>query len=160
MEIRRYKLDDCSEIYKLYYNTVRTVNLKDYTKEQVEAWAPAGDNPDDWGKVFLDSYAVVAELDNKIVGFGNIDNTGYLDMLYVHADYQGMGIASSILLELEKYALDNSIKTITTYASITLKPMLEKRGFKIEKKQTVEKNGQILTNFHMIKVLQQHNTIK
>lgn len=39
MIIREYRLTDCKELTELFYNTVHIVNAKDYTKEQLDAWA-------------------------------------------------------------------------------------------------------------------------
>ena len=39
MIIRKYKSSDCNEIVQLFYNTVHKINAKDYTKEQLNAWA-------------------------------------------------------------------------------------------------------------------------
>lgn len=39
MIIRDYQPSDCKEITELFYNTVHTVNAKDYTKEQLDVWA-------------------------------------------------------------------------------------------------------------------------
>lgn len=39
MIIRKYQYCDCKEITELFYNTVHTVNSKDYMKEQLSAWA-------------------------------------------------------------------------------------------------------------------------
>ena len=54
----------------------------------------------------------------SLVGFGDIDKTGYLDRLFVHADYQRKGIATAICNQLEQAVQGN----ITTDASITAKP--------------------------------------
>ena len=82
-----------------------------------------------------------------IVGFGDIDKDGYLDRLFVHADYQGKGIATAICNQLEQ-AVDGKI---TTYASITAKPFFEKRGYKVVKERQEERQGVLLTNYVMIK---------
>ena len=37
MILRKYKPSDCPEMAELFYNTVHTVNAKDYTKEQLDA---------------------------------------------------------------------------------------------------------------------------
>ncbi|MCL2354757.1 MAG: GNAT family N-acetyltransferase [Oscillospiraceae bacterium] len=153
MKLRRYRKEDCGELYELYYNTVHSVNLKDYSQEQVEAWATKDADVEVWGKSFLEHYSIVATQDNNIIGFGDIDDTGYLDRLYVHKDYQGIGVATMILNDLEKYVRDKNIKVINIHASITLKPVLQKRGYVVVKEQSVERNGQILTNFHMVKNL-------
>ncbi len=39
MEVRKYQRSDCKELTELFYNTVHTVNAKDYTKEQLNVWA-------------------------------------------------------------------------------------------------------------------------
>ena len=39
MLIRNYQPSDCTEMAELFYNTVHTINAKDYTKEQLDAWA-------------------------------------------------------------------------------------------------------------------------
>lgn len=81
-----------------------------------------------------------------IVGFGDIDNTGYLDRLFVHKDYQGQGIATALCNKLEC-----SFDIITTHASITAKPFFESRGYKVIKEQQVERQGTFLTNYVMEK---------
>lgn len=37
--LRVYKPADCKALTELFYETVHSVNTKDYTKEQVDAWA-------------------------------------------------------------------------------------------------------------------------
>ena len=37
MRIREYKTADCEQMAELFYNTVHSVNTKDYTEEQVNA---------------------------------------------------------------------------------------------------------------------------
>ena len=41
MRLREYKPADCAEMARLFYDTVHTVNLRDYTPEQVNAWVTA-----------------------------------------------------------------------------------------------------------------------
>lgn len=36
MEIRKYQAEDLEEIVQLFYETIQTVNRKDYSQEQVE----------------------------------------------------------------------------------------------------------------------------
>jgi len=39
MFIRKYKTSDCRHLAELFYNTVHSVNAKDYTDEQLDVWA-------------------------------------------------------------------------------------------------------------------------
>lgn len=39
MLIRKYKFSDCKELAELFYNTVHSVNAKDYNERQLNVWA-------------------------------------------------------------------------------------------------------------------------
>lgn len=146
MIIRKYQPSDCKELADLFYNTVHTVNAKDYTKEQLNVWATGQVDLEQWNKSLQEHFSVVAVDDEIIVGFGDIDKTGYLDHLFVHTSYQRKGIASAICNQLEQAVQGD----ITTHASITAKPFLKKR-LQIVKEQQVERQGIFLTNFCMKK---------
>ncbi|WP_195938158.1 GNAT family N-acetyltransferase [Romboutsia sp. 1001713B170131_170501_G6] len=148
MEIREYKSSDCNKIADLFYNTVHFINAKDYTQEQLNVWATGNVDIYEWNKSFLNNYTLVAEENNMIVGFGDINTEGYLDRLYVHKDYQNIGIATALCDRLEKRY---SVEHIITHSSITAKPFFEKRGYEVIKKQFVERNGVRVTNYIMKK---------
>lgn len=147
LEIREYQQSDCEILAELFYNTVHTVNAKDYTKEQLDVWATGKVDLEKWNQSLQEHDSVVAVEDEMIVGFGDIDRTGYLDRLYVHADYQGKGIATAMCNRLEQTVQGN----IVTHASITARPFFEKRGYKVVKEQQVERQGIFLINYVMEK---------
>ena len=147
MKIRNYKPSDCKEMAELFYHTIHTVNAKDYTEEQLNVWATGQVDLEKWNQSFLEHYSIVAVDGDRITGFGDIDETGYLDRLYVHADHQNQCVATAICDALEQTAPGN----ITTHASITARPFFEKRGYKVIKEQQVERQGIFLTNFVMEK---------
>lgn len=168
MIIRKYESADCEKMAELFYNTVHTVNAKDYTEEQLNVWATGQVDLERWNQSFLEHFTVVAVCSERteagedgnetgdngnrrgnttIVGFGDMDDTGYLDRLYVHKDYQGIGIATAICDALEQ---QTNAAEITTHASITARPFFEKRGYRVVKEQQVERGGILLTNYVMI----------
>lgn len=146
MFIREYQSSDCKELTKLFYNTVHTVNAKDYTEEQLDAWATGQVDLNKWAQSLREHYSIVAVENEMLVGFGDIDESGYLDHLFVHADYQGKGIGTMICNRLEQAVSGN----IITHASITARPFFEKRGYRVVKEQQVERQGVFLTNFEMV----------
>ena len=148
MIIRQYTPKDCEDLVKLFYHTVHTINAKDYSQEQLNVWATDKIDLEVWNKSLSEHYTVVAVENNIIVGFGDIDKSGYLDRLFVHRDYQRRGIATAICNELERAV---KVDKIITYASITAKPFFEQRGFNVVKEQQVERNGIALTNYVMEK---------
>ena len=124
MVIKEYRVEYLKEMTELFYNTVHTVNARDYTKAQLNVWATGAVDLEKWHKSFSEHYTVLAFKNNLVVGFGDIDKSGYLDRLYVHRDYQWQGIGGAICDRLEE-----KIKgKIYTYASITAKPFLRKEA--------------------------------
>ena len=148
MILRKYTETDCATLAWLFYDTVHAVNARDYSREQLDAWATNRVNLKAWNESFQAHHTVVAEMDGKIVGFGDMDETGYLDRLYVHKDYQRRGVATAICDVLEQ---NTKATELTTHASITARPFFEKRGYTARREQQVERRGVWLTNFVMKK---------
>ena len=124
------------------------MNAQDYTREQLDAWATGEVDFQAWDESFRTHRTIVATENGAIVGFGDMDETGYLDRLYVHKDHQGQGVASAICDELERFAAG---KTFTTQTSITAKPFFQHRGYRVVRQQEVIRRGVALTNFVMEK---------
>lgn len=150
MNIRQYKSIDLEQIVRLFYETVHVVSIKDYTEQQVNAWATGNINLKEWDASFLKHLTYVATEKDLIIGFGDIDETGYLDRLFVHKDFQGRGVATAICNRLEN---EIGTKCITVHASITAKPFFEKRRYHVVDTKKVERQGVFLTNYTMIKDL-------
>lgn len=148
IELREYAESDCEAISNLFYETVHTVNAKDYTAEQLNAWANNSDSLKLRRKELTIQRTLIAEIGGRIVGFGSIDKCGCLDLLFVHRDYLRNGIATAICDELEMH-----YSIIKTYASITAKPFFEHRGYVVTKAQEVERTGVKLKNFEMRKII-------
>lgn len=148
MDIRPYRSADLPEMCKLFYDTVHLVNIRDYTQAQVDAWATGTVNSKAWDKSLSEHNTLIATENGKIVGFGDIDHTGYLDRLYVHHAHQRQGIATALCNRLETSV---AADVLTVHASITAKPFFEKRGYRVEREQTVVRAGISLTNYVMAK---------
>lgn len=147
--IRPYRPEDCLALTQLFYQTVRRVNLGDYTQAQVEAWAPAPPEQQRWAAMLLHHESWVAEQDGEILGFATLDGD-YFDHLFVRWDRQGQGIAKALAQVLEDRVWAKGCEQIRVHASITARPFFEKRGYRLVKEQQVERNGQKLTNFVMV----------
>ncbi|MZQ98397.1 MAG: GNAT family N-acetyltransferase [Acidaminobacter sp.] len=151
MRIRDYNPSDCAALSQLFYDTVHAVNAKDYTQAQLEVWATGTVDLAAWNQSFLEHLTLVAELDDIIVGFADMDHQGHLDRLYVHKDYQGKGIATALVKALEQRTANDNIEFFETYASITARPFFEKLGYTLQSKNTVVRGSVSLTNFKMTK---------
>lgn len=146
MIIRKYKDGDLETVSRLFYETVHSVNAKDYTLKQLCAWANNADSLKSRSDDLLKQYTLIAETGGVTVGVGSIDKSGYLDLLFVHRDYQNKGVATALCNELEK-----GFTVITTCASVTAKPFFESRGYCVVKEREAERAGVKLKNYEMRK---------
>lgn len=147
--LRPYRPEDCPALAALFYETVHTVNAAHYTPAQLDAWAPAcGPDLAAWDKSFRAHRTLVAELDGRLAGFGDLDPAaGYLDRLYIHKDLQGRGVATALCNALEQAAAG----PVVTHASVTARPFFARRGYRVLRAQQVERRGVTLANYVMEK---------
>ena len=153
MILRPYRSEDCPALARLFYDTVHTVNARDYTPEQLDAWADGNVDLAAWDTSFLAHHSLVAEENGEILGFADMDTTGYLDRLYVHGEFQGQGVAASIAQALEGFARGLGVERIAVHASRTARGFFQSRGFRVVKAQQVERRGIMLENFVLEKDL-------
>ena len=153
IDIRRYRPSDLASIIALFRDTVRRVNGRDYSEQQVMAWAPDEIDARRWTHRFDNKDVWVADLDGAPVGFVDVARDGLIDMLYVHADHQGRGIASLLLRTVEASARTHGLLRLFTEASITARPFFEHRGFRVIAPQRVMRWAQEFLNYRMDKAL-------
>lgn len=133
--IRTFQKEDLEPVLQLFYETVHTVNARDYNELQLQAWAPKRLDRERWLQSLEKNICYVAEYRGVIVGFGDYNDEHYIDRLFTHKDYQGKGVASYILQKLEKEAVNLGHGDIYTEASITAKSFFERKGFICIKEQ-------------------------
>lgn len=73
MQLREYIPSDCAQLAERFYQTVHNVNAKDYTQEQLDAWATGEVDFQAWDESFRTHRTIVATENGVIVGFGDMD---------------------------------------------------------------------------------------
>lgn len=155
--IRAARQADVVELKELFQNTVLAINRRDYSQEEVEDWASCGENLFHIEAMIKTHYFIVAvNRRSEIVGFSSITPQGYLHSMFVHKDFQGEGIATMLLDEIERYAVIAGIRRITSEVSLTARPFFLKRGYFVMEEQKRKANQLCLTNFWMAKELEQN----
>ena len=143
--IRTYQKDDLNTLLSIFEKAIRQTCQNDYTIEQLNAWI-AGKNAKNWDEILQKHFSYVATIDKNIVGFGDVNECGYINFLYVDPIYQKRGVATSLLKELER-RFDN----LEVDASKTALPFFLKRGYQIEKTQVVYRQNIAIENYHLHK---------
>lgn len=87
--IRPFVIDDRASVGELFYNTVHSINARDYSKEQLDIWAPLESKSGNFPRPLENNFSYVAIFRSQIVGFADLTISGYIDRFYVHEDFQG-----------------------------------------------------------------------
>lgn len=153
IRIRKGNLQDLPEMLLLFQNTITAICQRDYNTAQLEAWKSGAENKERWLNVMKEQYILIAESENKIVGFCTLAQGNYIDLLFVHKDYQHQGIASQLYKLIEKEALDQNQKVLTADVSKTAKSFFETMDFRLIQEQIVNVKGIDLINYKMEKRL-------
>ena len=150
--IREFRPKDAAETAELFRDTVRRVNRRDYSPEEIAAWISAGEDLDSWTARLEAQLSFVAETsDGKLLGFMAMEPDGHIDLLYCHVDHQRQGVGERLLSHMEKLARASGIRRLYTEASITARLFFERHGFVVVKKQEVRKRGVEFVNYRMEK---------
>jgi len=153
MYLRHFQPADTAAIVKLFQQTIHQINIRDYTQEQVNAWAPAEMDHQRWAVRLENSFTLVAVNKDEVIGFAMLEPNGHIDCFYTHAHYQRQGIGNALLEALEARARERGVTRLFTEASITARPFFVSNGFTILEEQQVVCRGVSFTNYRMEKEL-------
>ena len=151
--IRIYTTDDARPLADLFRRSVREIARKDYSAEQVAAWAPDETDLARFHARRSTKPTFVAEIGGAVAGFTDLEPDGHIDMLFVHPDFQRRGVAKSLIEHVVELARTTGINHLTVEASITARPLFERQGFHVVNEQTVEANGAQFLNYRMERLL-------
>ncbi|MDO5745655.1 MAG: GNAT family N-acetyltransferase [Micrococcaceae bacterium] len=147
--IRSYEPQDAQATLSIFQHAVRTTAAADYSPEQIAAWT-AGDGVQAWESRREATDTWIAEQNGVIVGFSDLDGTGYIDMMFVHPASCRTGVASALLDHIRNLAAERGIGELTVNASITARVFFERHGFTVQATQQIELSAVKLTNYRMI----------
>jgi len=133
-EVRRFQAEDAGEVSALIARTLRTVNIKDYSEEYIEATV-SSHSADVLIELAKHGHMYVVCDASRIIGCGAID--GYwgsmtesiLLSVFVLPEFQGKGIGKLIIQTLEQDEYFLRAERIEIPASITAVDFYRKLGY-------------------------------
>ena len=154
VKIRTYTAGDAKATLAIFTNAITETATADYSPEQIEAWARPGKHESvAWHLALHKRNSFVATVNGEVAGFSDVDDHGYVDMLFVAPKHQRKGVAFLLLREAERRARETRATSLTVNASITALPFFERQGFVVEEKQENVRQGVMLVSYRMRKVL-------
>ena len=86
MFVRDFSFGDEPALHTVFYSAIHTIAVRDYTPEQLKAWAP--DPPDvvRWTARMRAIRPFVVEDERRIVGYADLQANGYIDHFFCFRD--------------------------------------------------------------------------
>ncbi|WP_432698405.1 GNAT family N-acetyltransferase [Marinobacterium sp. YM272] len=151
--IRPYRPVDAWRVTDIFYNSVHAIEGRYYSLQEINAWAPLPVDYAQWARRLNTRQVQVAEADGNLVGFTAMEADGYIDWLYVHSDFQRLGVASALYARLEQQARHQGLNRLQVHASHLARPFFLRQGFRVVASCSVQRLGVELYNWKMEKSL-------
>lgn len=151
--IRRYRPGEETALFSVFYSAVHQIASRDYSTEQVQAWAPEDMDADLWAARIREINPFVAELDGKIVGYADLQANGYIDHFFVSGEHARRGVGTALMQHLIREAKAAGLTEMTSHVSRTAQAFFESFGFIVVEQRLPELRGVFIPNAVMKRVV-------
>jgi putative acetyltransferase len=151
MTSRPFQPADLKSVIAVYHDAIHGLAASHYSREQLDAWAPAEMSEDKWRARLAGDQTLIMESDGEICGFASYEMNGHLDFLFTHPRFARQGVATHLCEQVEGALTDAGVTRIFTEASLAARAFFEDRGYRAMREETVECRGMLLRRFAMEK---------
>ncbi|WP_255552426.1 GNAT family N-acetyltransferase [Maritimibacter dapengensis] len=129
---------------EVFHAAVHGAAAAHYTAAQRAAWSPAP-RPEIFADREADGRMVFVADSGGVTGFIELERDGHIDCFYTHP----RGAGPALYDALEEAARTLGLSALFVEASETARPFFEARGFVVEQRREVERQGVELHNYRM-----------
>jgi putative acetyltransferase len=153
MFIREFHFGDEPALHAVYHSAIHQIAIRDYTVEQVNAWAPDTLDQEVWVEKMRAIKPFVAVSGDKIVGYGDVQANGYIDHFFVSGTCPRQGVGRLLMEQIHETAKRLGLPELTSDVSRTAQPFFEHFGFHIVEHRSPVVRGVVVPNAGMRKDL-------
>lgn len=134
-------------------SSVHEIARSFYTEDQLNAWAPSAYDEQQWADKMCALRPFVAVIDDRVVGYADLQVSGYIDHFFVSGKFPGRGIGSALMGHIHQMAQQRSIPELSAHVSLAAESFFSRHGFSVVQRQAATVNGVSMRNALMIKPL-------
>ncbi|WP_347986574.1 GNAT family N-acetyltransferase [Methylomonas sp. AM2-LC] len=153
MLIRPYIAGEEEELRRVFLSSVHQCAIRYYRSDQIHAWAPDTYDFEDWYNRISMLNPFVAVIDGQIVGYADVQGSGYIDHFYVAGPFSGKGVGTALMRRIHEAALSQNVSRLYADVSLSAEAFFVINGFTVENRKTVIVRGVELQNTRMSKIL-------
>jgi len=139
--LRDFRPGDEPALRAVYQSAIREVARRDYTQEQVDAWAPQVWDAPRWAARMQGILPFVAERAGVVVGYADLQPSGYIDHFFVAAAAGGQGVGGLLMRRIHQRAQELGVGELTSEVSRTAQPFYLHFGFEVVDQHTTVVRG-------------------
>ena len=102
--IRPLRADEAPALRALFHAAVHGLACRDYTPDQLNAWAPLAHDAAQWAARLQANQPWVAEVAGSAAGFADLQPSGYIDQSFVAPAHAGQGVGQALMAHLHTQA--------------------------------------------------------
>lgn len=155
MRIRAYEARDAADVARVYRASVEALGPRDYTPEQVAAWAGRAPDAAAFHARFSDGRVVVVAANDadEVISFIDMEADGHIDFLYASPEAAGKGFAWLMYVTVEEIARARGVTRLYAEASEAALRFFLKRGFTQLHRRDLAIGGIAIHNYAVEKLL-------
>jgi putative acetyltransferase len=151
--IRDFRSGDEPSLAAVMFSSIHELACKEYSPAQLEAWAPREYDEDRWAARMRGIRPFVAEVDGRVVGYADVQVTGYIDHFFVAGSCGRRGVGTALMQHIHAAARPRRIAELWANVSLTAESFFARHGFVVEARQSVSTGGVTMANARMRKTL-------
>ena len=124
-----------------------------YRADQLAAWAPDVVDEEGWVRKIRALGPFVAEASGRIVAYGDLGESGYIDHFYVAGWCARRGIGSALMRHIAGIAQQRGVVELTADVSACAETFFVRHGFWVVERRTVVVRGVEMANARMCRRL-------
>jgi putative acetyltransferase len=153
VNVRRFEFGDEPALFRVFHSAIHEVACRDYTPGQIRAWAPDDLDPALWCARIRGISPFVVESGDELVGYADVQPSGYIDHFFVSGGHQRRGIGAMLMRRLHDEALAIGVRELTSDVSRTAEPFFARFGFRVVERRQPTLRGVVVPNALMRKIL-------
>ena len=153
MNLRHITTKDQTNIKRIYFDSIKSIDEKLYSKEQKLAWSSQAWLNSEFHKSITKGKGFIMENLSKKIGFAIRYPENKLSLLYVRGNFRRKGIGNILVNSIEKEAFKEGISSIKTEASLLSYQLFLKNNWKIIAKEKIIIENIIFYRYKMFKNL-------
>jgi putative acetyltransferase len=153
MRVRKFRIGDEADLFKVFHSSIHQIASRDYSPEQIEAWAPADLDREIWTARMRGIAPFVVEAGGLLIAYADLQENGYIDHFFVSGDRSGQGAGRLLMETIHEEAQMRGIKILTSDVSRTAQPFFQYFGFETVERRSPEIRGVEVPNALMRKIL-------